>query len=133
VPALVPKPGTPTVTQEHLLVRYFEALRALGLSWVMLDSEICSLKIRVSALQPSRAAATDARSAPAGRAKQVNSAPGHHLSSSRATASKSPFSLSSRVNSMIALAESSMSNKPDALSSGRIEDLRDLFDNRLRR
>ena len=30
-------PGAPTVTQEHLPSRKSDALRALGLSWVMLD------------------------------------------------------------------------------------------------
>ena len=48
VPVLVPKPGSPTVTQEHLPGRKSDALRALGLSWFMLDSEVRSLKIRVS-------------------------------------------------------------------------------------
>jgi hypothetical protein len=47
VPTLMPKPGLPTVTQAHLPARKSGALPALGLSWVMLDSEICSLKIRV--------------------------------------------------------------------------------------
>ena len=63
VPTLVPKPGSPTVTQEHLPSRKSDALRFLGLPWVMLDREIYLLKIRVSAVQPSRPAATDARSA----------------------------------------------------------------------
>jgi hypothetical protein len=48
VPTLVPKPGSSTVTQEHLPARKSGALPALGLFWVMLDSEICSLKIRMS-------------------------------------------------------------------------------------
>jgi len=48
VPALVPKPGSPTVTQEHQPGRESDALRALGYSWAILDSEIFSLKIRVS-------------------------------------------------------------------------------------
>ena len=48
VPTLVPKSKSPTVTQEHLPNRKSDALRALGLPWVMLDCEICLLKIRVS-------------------------------------------------------------------------------------
>jgi len=75
VPTLVPKPGSPTVTQGNLPDRKSDALRALALSWVMLDCETRGLKIRVSVVQPSRAAATDARSAPEGRAKRVHSAP----------------------------------------------------------
>jgi len=45
---LVPKPGSPTVTQEHLPGHEIAAIRVLGLPWVMLDSECRSLKIRVS-------------------------------------------------------------------------------------
>jgi len=60
---MVPKLGLPTVTLERLLGRKSDALRALGLSWGVFDCEMCSLKIRVLAVQPSRAAATDARSA----------------------------------------------------------------------
>ncbi len=48
VPTLVPKPGSSTVTQEHLRIRESDALRALGLSRVMMNRKICSLKIRVS-------------------------------------------------------------------------------------
>ena len=81
VPTLVPKPGSPTVTQEHLPGHEIAAIRVLGLPWVMLDSECRSLKIRVSVVQPRRAAQTDAHSAPAGRAKGVHSAPGHHFKS----------------------------------------------------
>ena len=44
VPTSVPKSGSPNVTQEHLPGRKSDALHALGLAWVMLDSEICSLK-----------------------------------------------------------------------------------------
>ena len=48
VPTLVPKPGSPNVTQGNLPSHGFAALGALGLPWVMLDREIRSLKIRVS-------------------------------------------------------------------------------------
>jgi hypothetical protein len=48
VPILVPKPGSPTVTQGNLPGGEIYANRALGLPRVMLDCEICSLKIRVS-------------------------------------------------------------------------------------
>ena len=48
VPTLVPKPGSPIVTQEHLAGCKSDAHRALGISWVMLDHEIGALKIRVS-------------------------------------------------------------------------------------
>jgi hypothetical protein len=51
VPVLVPKPGSSTVTLEHLPGRKSDALRALGLSWVLLDRGICSLKIRVSVVR----------------------------------------------------------------------------------
>jgi len=44
-------------------------------NWV--DKHNWILKIRVSAVQPRRAAPTDARSAPKGRAKRVHSTPGH--------------------------------------------------------
>jgi hypothetical protein len=47
VPTLVPKPGSSTVTQGNLPSYEIDELRALGLPWVMLDREICSLKIRV--------------------------------------------------------------------------------------
>ena len=47
MPTLVPKPGSPTVTQGNLQWRESDALRALVLSWVMMDRESCSLKIRV--------------------------------------------------------------------------------------
>jgi len=46
VPTLVPNLGSPTITQEHLSGRKSAAIRALGLSWVMLDCGICSLKNR---------------------------------------------------------------------------------------
>ena len=42
------------------------------------NKTLSALKTRVSAVQPSRVAATDARNAPEGRAKRVHSAPGHH-------------------------------------------------------
>jgi hypothetical protein len=48
VPTLVPKPGSPTVTQGNLPSHNSDALRSVGLPWVMLDHEIRSLKIRVS-------------------------------------------------------------------------------------
>jgi hypothetical protein len=48
VPTLVPKPGSPTVTQQNLPGYEIEATRALGLPWVTSGHEICSLKIRVS-------------------------------------------------------------------------------------
>ena len=61
VPTSVPNLGSPTVTQENLPDRKPDALHALGLFWVMLSGEICSLKIRVSVARPSRAAVKDAR------------------------------------------------------------------------
>ena len=48
VPALVPKPGTPIVTQGGLPGYETDAVRVLGLPWVMLDGDISQLKIRVS-------------------------------------------------------------------------------------
>ena len=51
VPTLVPKPGSPTVTQGNLRCKEPAALRALESSWVMLDREICLLKIRVSVVR----------------------------------------------------------------------------------
>ena len=50
-PTLVPKPGSPTVTQEHLPGRKSDTFRALGLPWVMLSRETGQLKIRVSVLR----------------------------------------------------------------------------------
>jgi len=47
------------------------------------DSTNPILKIRVSVFQPRRAAPTDARSAPVGRAERVHSAPGHHPNENR--------------------------------------------------
>ena len=54
VPTLVPKPGSPTVTQGNLPSHVIAALPALGLRQVMLDHEICSLKIRVSVVRWTR-------------------------------------------------------------------------------
>ncbi len=51
VPTLVHKPGSLNVTQRHLPGDEIAALRALGLPWVMIDREICSLKIRVSVVR----------------------------------------------------------------------------------
>ena len=51
VPTLVPKPGSPTVTQENLRGYEIARLRVLESPWVMLDREICSLKIRVSVVR----------------------------------------------------------------------------------
>ena len=48
VPTLVPKPASPTVTQEHLPGRKSAAKRSIASPWVTLSFEICSLKIRVS-------------------------------------------------------------------------------------
>jgi len=48
VPTLVPKPRSPTVTQENLPCRKSDALSALGRSQVTLDREVYSLKIRMS-------------------------------------------------------------------------------------
>ena len=55
VPTLVPKPGSPTVTQGNLPESEFTALRALELPWVTSGHEICSLKIRVSVVRWTRA------------------------------------------------------------------------------
>ena len=54
VPTLVRNLGSPTVTQEHLLDRKSDPIRALASSQVTLGREVRSLKIRVSAVQPSR-------------------------------------------------------------------------------
>lgn len=70
VPTLVPKAGPPIVTQEHLTGHEIAALHALGLPWVILDCETCSLKIRVSVVHPRSVATTGAC---------AHSAPGHHL------------------------------------------------------
>ncbi len=51
VPTLVPKPGSPTVTQGNLSNQESDAIRALGLPWVMLNRDICLLKIRVSVVR----------------------------------------------------------------------------------
>lgn len=53
----MPIPGSLTVTQEHLSGHEIAEICAFGLPWDTLDCEICSLKICVSAVQPSRAAA----------------------------------------------------------------------------
>ncbi len=47
VPTLVPEPGSLNVTQEHPPGGKSDALRALGLPWVMLDREIRSENPRV--------------------------------------------------------------------------------------
>ncbi len=54
VPIFVPKSGSLTLTQEHLPGRISEALRAPGLSWVMLNREIQSPKISVSVVIDAR-------------------------------------------------------------------------------
>lgn len=48
VPTLVPKPASPTVTQENPTIYKFTVLRALGLPCVTSGHAICSLKIRMS-------------------------------------------------------------------------------------
>ena len=55
VPTLVPNPTSTTVTQGNLPRQGSDALRAPGLSWVILDREIRSLKIRVSVVRLTRA------------------------------------------------------------------------------
>ena len=45
MPTLVPKPGLPTITQQHLPGREIAAIHALESRQIMLDCEICSLKI----------------------------------------------------------------------------------------
>ena len=65
VPTLVPKPASPTVTQEHLPRHEFTALRSVRSPWVMLDREICSLKIRVSVVRLTRIGS--GRSSPCGQ------------------------------------------------------------------
>jgi hypothetical protein len=51
VPTLVPKPRSPTVTQGNLPSHESATKRYGGLSKIMPDSEICSLKIRVSVVR----------------------------------------------------------------------------------
>ena len=51
VPTLVPKPGSPTVTQAKLTGHESTALRVLALLWLRSGREICSLKIRVSVVR----------------------------------------------------------------------------------
>ena len=68
---MVPKPGSPTVTQEHLPESEFTALRSVGLRWVTQGHEICSLKIRVSVVRLIRIAF--GRSSPFGRLRRLSS------------------------------------------------------------
>ena len=72
MPTLVPKPGSPTVTQEQLPGRKSDALRALGLPWVTLDHEICSLKIRVLVVRLTRIGS--GRSSPFGQVDSTHPA-----------------------------------------------------------
>jgi hypothetical protein len=71
VPTLVPKPGPPTVTQEHLPGHETDALRSFGLPWVTLDREICSLKSRVSVARLIRIGL--GRFSPCGRLRRLSS------------------------------------------------------------
>ena len=71
VPTLVPKPGSPNVTQEHVPGYKSDALSSVRSPWVTLDREICSLKIRVSLVQSSRVAAIDAEGSPKGKRSEI--------------------------------------------------------------
>ena len=77
VPTLVPKPRSPTVTQENLPGRKSEALRSLRLSQITLDPEIRSQKIRRGGSTEARSA--DRRTQCALAQPAIHSAPGHHL------------------------------------------------------